>query len=144
MAHIAGLIVTADDAFKKHVGRLMRSSPVPVGVVDAIRDGAPPELVVVDIRGDAASGLSSIERLRVTAPAAAIFAVATAADPDLILQSMRAGANEFFIWPPATRRSTAPSAGWRRAARPRRARGRPRRHSCSSAPRAAPARRRWR
>ena len=48
-----------------------------------------------------ASGLSNIERLRVTAPAAAIFAVATAADPDLILQSMRAGANEFFIWPPA-------------------------------------------
>jgi pilus assembly protein CpaE len=37
----------------------------------------------------------------VTAPGAAIFAVATAADPDLILQSMRAGANEFFIWPPA-------------------------------------------
>src|SRR5262245_9500065 len=101
MAHIAGLIVTADDAFKKHVGRLMRSSSVPVGVVDAIRDGAPPELVVVDMRGDAASGLSNIERLRVTAPAAAIFAVASAADPDLILQSMRAGANEFFIWPPA-------------------------------------------
>jgi DNA-binding NarL/FixJ family response regulator len=101
MAHIAGLIVTADDGFKKHLGRLLRSSSVPVGVVDAIRDGAPPELVVVDIRGDAASGLSSIERLRVTAPAAAIFAVASAADPDLILQSMRAGANEFFIWPPA-------------------------------------------
>jgi pilus assembly protein CpaE len=30
-----------------------------------------------------------------------VFAVASAADPDLILQSMRAGANEFFIWPPA-------------------------------------------
>jgi pilus assembly protein CpaE len=101
MAHIAGLILTADDGFKKHVGRLLRSSSIPVGVVDAIRDGAPPELVVVDIRGDAATGLSNIERLRVTAPAAAIFAVATVADPDLILQSMRAGANEFFIWPPA-------------------------------------------
>ncbi len=101
MAHIAGLIITTDDTFKKHVGRLLRSSPVPVGVIDAIRDGAPPELVVVDIRDDAASGLSHLERLRVTAPAAAIFAVANSADPDLILQSMRAGANEFFIWPPA-------------------------------------------
>jgi pilus assembly protein CpaE len=101
MAHIAGLILTADDAFKKHVGRLLRSSSIPVGVVDAIRDGAPPELVIVDIRGDAATGLSNIERVRMTAPAAAIFAVATSADPDLILQSMRAGANEFFIWPPA-------------------------------------------
>src|SRR5918997_1309155 len=98
MAHIAGLIVTNDETFKKHVGRLMRSSPVPVGVIDAIRDGAPPELAVVDVRADAATGLSLIERLRVTAPAAAIFAVAHHADPDLILQSMRAGANEFFIW----------------------------------------------
>jgi pilus assembly protein CpaE len=101
MAHIAGLILTADDAFKKHVGRLLRSSSIPVSVVDAIRDGAPPELVVADIRGDAATGLANIERLRVTAPGAAIFAVASTADPDLILQSMRAGANEFFIWPPA-------------------------------------------
>src|SRR3990170_2238049 len=101
MAHIAGLILTADDTFKKQIGRLLRSSSVPVSVVDAIRDGAPPELIVVDIREDAASGLANIERLRVTAPAAAIFAVADTADPDLILQSMRAGANEFFIWPPA-------------------------------------------
>ena len=34
-------------------------------------------------------------------PGAGIFAVALSADPDLILQAMRAGANEFFIWPPA-------------------------------------------
>jgi pilus assembly protein CpaE len=101
MAHIAGLILTADDAFKKHVGRLLRSSSVPVSVADALRDGAPPDLIVVDIREDASGGLAHIERLRVTAPAAAIFAVANAADPDLILQSMRAGANEFFVWPPA-------------------------------------------
>src|SRR5439155_23722817 len=33
--------------------------------------------------------------------AAGIFAVASSADPDLILQAMRAGANEFFVWPPA-------------------------------------------
>jgi pilus assembly protein CpaE len=101
MAHIGGLIHSADDAFKKHVGRLLRSSSVPVSVVDAIRDGAPPDLVIVDIREDAAGSLAHIERLRVSAPASAIFAVAHAADPDLILQSMRAGANEFFVWPPA-------------------------------------------
>ena len=38
--------------------------------------------------------------MRATAAGAGIFAVALAADPDLILQSMRAGANEFFTWPP--------------------------------------------
>ena len=100
MAHIAGLVLTADDTFKKHVGRLLRSSAVLVTVIDSIRDGTPPELAVVDIRDDA-GGLANIERVRLTAPAAAIFAVANGADPDLILQAMRAGANEFFIWPPA-------------------------------------------
>src|SRR5207237_7086366 len=44
--------------------------------------------------------MSTIERMRATAAGAGIFAVALAADPDLILQSMRAGANEFFTWPP--------------------------------------------
>src|SRR5256885_3838745 len=44
--------------------------------------------------------MSSIERLRGSAPGAGIFAIALAADPEVILQSMRAGANEFFTWPP--------------------------------------------
>jgi pilus assembly protein CpaE len=44
--------------------------------------------------------MGTIERLRASAPGAGIFAIALAADPDLILQSMRAGANEFFTWPP--------------------------------------------
>jgi pilus assembly protein CpaE len=101
MAHIAGLILTDDETFRKHIGRLLRSSSVPISVSDSSRDGLPPELAVVDIRGDAGSGLASIERLRASAPAAGIFAVALTADPDLILQAMRAGANEFLVWPPA-------------------------------------------
>src|SRR5439155_307125 len=64
------------------------------------RDGSP-DLIIVDTRGDAASAMSSIERLRAGAPGAGIFAVALVAEPDLILQAMRAGANEFFTWPPA-------------------------------------------
>jgi pilus assembly protein CpaE len=102
MAQLAGLIVSEDDAFKKHFGRLLRAGAIPVSVLDerGIRDGAPPDLVIVDTRGDASTSMSSIERLRASAAGAGIFAVATAADPDLILQSMRAGANEFFTWPP--------------------------------------------
>jgi hypothetical protein len=45
--------------------------------------------------------MATIERLRADAPGAGIFAIALTADPDLILQSMRAGANEFFPWPPS-------------------------------------------
>lgn len=103
MAQLAGLIVSADDAFTKHVGRLLRAGAIPVSLIED-RGGqftTPPDLVIVDTRGDASSTMSTIERLRANAPGAGIFAVALAADPELILQSMRAGANEFFTWPPA-------------------------------------------
>lgn len=102
MAQLVGLIVSDDDSFRKPLGRLLRAGTVPVSVLeDGPRDGIVPDLMVVDIRGDAPSALASIERLRAGAPAASIFAVALSADPDLILQAMRAGANEFFVWPPA-------------------------------------------
>jgi len=103
MAQLVGLIVSDDDAFKKQIGKMLRASAIPVSVVEdrVGRDGTAPDLVIVDTRGDASSSMPNIERLRASAPGAAIFAVALAADPDLILQSMRAGANEFFTWPPA-------------------------------------------
>jgi pilus assembly protein CpaE len=104
MAQLAGLIVSHDDAFKQHVGRMLRAGSIPVGVLDdrtAREAVSPPDLILVDIRGDATSAMSNIERLRAQAPNAAIFAVALTAEPDLILQAMRAGANEFFTWPPA-------------------------------------------
>ncbi|MCC7416574.1 MAG: AAA family ATPase [Acidobacteria bacterium] len=103
MAQLVGLIVTDDDDFKKHVGRLLRSSAIPVGIIDdrVARDPAAADLVIVDTRGDASSAMATIERLRAGAPSAGIFALALSADPDLILQCMRAGANEFFPWPPS-------------------------------------------
>ena len=102
MAQLVGLIVSDDDGFKKHFGRLLRASAIPVSVLEdhASREGMPPDLVIVDTRGDASSSMSSIERLRASAPGAGIFAIALLAEPELILQSMRAGANEFFTWPP--------------------------------------------
>jgi len=103
MAQLAGLIVSDEDGFKKQIGRLLRSGAVPVSLIDdrTLRDGVAPDVIVVDIRGDAPSAMAAIERLRAGAPGAGIFAVALTADPDLILHAMRAGANEFFIWPPA-------------------------------------------
>ncbi len=108
MAQLVGLIVSEDDGFRKHIGRLLRAGAVPVSVIDdaaarsgLLKDGMTPDVVIVDIRSDAASAMASIERLRASAPGAGVFAVATTAEPDLILQSMRAGANEFFVFPPA-------------------------------------------
>jgi pilus assembly protein CpaE len=101
MAQLAASIVSQDGEFKRQVATLLRSCGVPVGIVEDRRAGvesAAPDLVVVDIRQDPSSGMAAIERLRAGHPTVAIFAIAAAADPDLILQAMRAGANEFFPW----------------------------------------------
>jgi pilus assembly protein CpaE len=102
MAQLAAQIITSDQDFRRDLSALIRSGSVPVGVLEERRSGldaSPPDLVLVDLRGDSLSGLSAIERLRAGQAGVAIFALASANDPDLILQSMRAGANEFFAWP---------------------------------------------
>ena len=100
MAQIAASISSHDEEFKRQVSRLLRAGGVPVGIIEGRTgvDGAGPDIVVVDIRHDASSGMAAIERLRAGHPAVAIFAIAQGAEPDLILQAMRAGANEFFPW----------------------------------------------
>lgn len=101
MAQLAAVIVSADAEFHRHAARLLQAGGVPVGIVDDRAASAAPhetDLVVVDLRSDAPAGLAGIERIRAGVPVAAIFAVADVADPELILQAMRAGANEFFTW----------------------------------------------
>jgi pilus assembly protein CpaE len=102
MAQLVGLIVSEDEAFRKQVGQLLRSGTIPVSVLSdrQARDGTSPDFIIVDIRTDQSGGMATIERLHASNSQAGIFAVAQAADPELILQAMRAGANEFFAWPP--------------------------------------------
>ena len=99
MAQMTAQVVSFDDEFKREVARLVRACGVPVGIVEGrSAEGLGPDLVIVDIRTDASSGMAAIERLRAGSRRLAIFAIAAAAEPDLILQAMRAGANEFFPW----------------------------------------------
>jgi pilus assembly protein CpaE len=103
MAQLAASIVSHDEEFKRQVAALLRGCGVPVGIVEDRRAGveaAGPDIVVIDIRADASSGMAAIERLRAGHPTVALFAIAALAEPDLILQAMRAGANEFFAWSP--------------------------------------------
>jgi pilus assembly protein CpaE len=102
MVNLSGRIVSDDNEFKAQIGQLMRSGAIPIAVsTDPLtRESAAPDLVVADIRGDEAAAMLMLEQLRVWAPAAAIFAVAAQADPNLILKAMRAGVNEFLVWPP--------------------------------------------
>ena len=99
MAQLTAQVVSYDDEFKRQAARLLRACGVPIGIVEGRNpEGGNPDLVVVDIRSDASSGMAAIERLRSSSASMAIFAVAAGAEPDLILQAMRAGANEFFPW----------------------------------------------
>jgi len=99
MAQLAVSILSNDEQCKHEMSRLLRACGVPIGILDDRRsDDAPCDVYIIDIRSDASSGMATIERLRAGHGAAAIFAVAASAEPDLILQAMRAGANEFFPW----------------------------------------------
>ena len=102
MAQLAALIVSTDPSLTMQVNRLLRAGTIPVSVMDegSQRGAASPDIVLVDIRNDSIGGMSTIERVRGSAANAAVFAIADVAEPDLILQAMRAGANEFFTWPP--------------------------------------------
>ena len=100
MAQLAVSILSNDDACKREMARMLRASGVPVGIMEERRpgDAAVPDVFIIDIRTDASSGMATIERMRAAHAGVAIFAVASTAEPDLILQAMRAGANEFFPW----------------------------------------------
>jgi pilus assembly protein CpaE len=102
MAQLTALIVSHDEEFKRQAAQMLRACGVPVGITEGRTniEGTGPDLAVIDIRYDVSSGMAAIERLRAGSPSLAIFVVAAAPEPDLILQAMRAGANEFFPWLP--------------------------------------------
>src|SRR5689334_8557251 len=103
MAQLTAQIVSPDPAFKQDVGRMLRSGSIPVGVLDEklAREGTTGDVIIVDTRQDPSAAMGTIERLRAASAAVGIFAVAAAAEPDAIISAMRAGANEFFAWPPS-------------------------------------------
>ena len=123
MAQLNGLIVSDDQDFVIAVSRRLRSGAVSVRPIDEhAAQSSPPDVIIVDLRTAHAAAMPAIEKLRGRWPQAVIFAIATAVDADLVIQSMRAGANEFFAWPPAAetfdealrrtaaRRAAAPSS----------------------------------
>ena len=102
MALLTAYVLSADSDFKSRTSDLLRGGTVPVTVVDdrPATNGFQPDVVLVDGR-DEGSALATIEQVRATASAVSIFMIASAANPDVILQAMRAGANEFLTWPPS-------------------------------------------
>ena len=108
------MLLSQDDAFHTQVGALLRSGPVRLTVAAEGPGNRQADLFIVDARDDAHGAMSRVESLRASSATAGIFVVARDPNPDVILQSMRAGANEFFTFPPpeetfheAIRRSAA-------------------------------------
>jgi pilus assembly protein CpaE len=102
MARLSAAILTTDDIFRARVSDMLRAGSVRVSVIDnrlARGVAATCDVAIVDGRHDRSEAMTTVERLRAAGTAGAIFVVAAEASPDLILQSMRAGANEFFAWP---------------------------------------------
>src|SRR4029077_732116 len=100
MAQIGAQMISKDEEFRRQAGRLLRSGPIPVSVLDEKPSGTSADVILVDARSDTSSAMALIERLKAGYPGAAIFAAALVADPEMILTAMRAGASEFFTWPP--------------------------------------------
>jgi len=101
MALLTAAILSQDEAFRKETAAALRTGSVPITIGDdRLAGGAPQaDIVVVDGRQQPGEAFAAIERLRVAAPGVSVFVVAGEAAPDLIIQSMRAGANEFLTWP---------------------------------------------
>jgi pilus assembly protein CpaE len=94
------MILSTDDAFHTQVGALLRNGPVSMSVVNEGPGSRKADLFIVDARNDAAAAMQRVESLRAASATSGVFVVAREPNPDVILQSMRAGANEFFTFPP--------------------------------------------
>jgi pilus assembly protein CpaE len=100
MPLLTALVLSEDDSFRKYVADRLRTGAVPISMSDErAAHGVATDIVVVDGRAQHHAALNTIERTRVNMASASIFMVALDPSPNSILQAMRAGANEFLIWP---------------------------------------------
>ena len=99
MAELSVVISTDDRAFGSAITTVVRASGIPVGILDLENQSdQTPAVAVVDVRGQG-TAQGEIERVRKRWPAVDIVAIASVSEPENILKAMRAGANEFFVWP---------------------------------------------
>jgi pilus assembly protein CpaE len=105
MARLIAAILSDDEALRRQLTQTLRDGPTPVSVADDHRrtPGASADLFLVDGRRDLGGAMDAVEACRTASPSASIFMLARESSSDLILQSMRAGANEFLLWPPEDR-----------------------------------------
>jgi pilus assembly protein CpaE len=100
MARLIAAVLSDDDALKKQVTRQLRDGRTPVSVADERSTAtASADVLIVDGRFNLRMAIEEVQRCRAASASVSIFLIASEANSDLILQSMRAGANEFLTWP---------------------------------------------
>ncbi len=101
MARLSCSILSGDEGFKAQLASVLRGSSLSIVSGERGAPGASSDVIVVDGRDDPAAAIAAVEHLRSADPTAGIFFVSSDVQPDAILRAMRAGANEFFAWPPS-------------------------------------------
>jgi pilus assembly protein CpaE len=100
MARLIAAVLSDDDALKKQITRQLRDGRTPVSVADERSAAtASADVLIVDGRVNLRVAIDEVQRCRIASASVSIFLIASEANSDLILQSMRAGANEFLTWP---------------------------------------------
>ena len=101
MTQLSVLISSEDSKFRSASTRIIRASGVSVELAEEIPAGDSswaPDVALIDGRASS-DGWRKVEEVRSRWSAVTIVAVASQSAPDHILEAMRAGANEFFVWP---------------------------------------------
>jgi pilus assembly protein CpaE len=99
MARLIAAVLSEDDVLKKQVTRQLRDGRTPVSIADERSAATAADVMIVDGRHNLRTAIAEVERCRAAAASSSIFLIANESSTDLILQSMRAGANEFLTWP---------------------------------------------
>jgi pilus assembly protein CpaE len=100
---LSATVYSDDRTAREELTRIFRLGGVAIDVFDEreIQDQAPTsDILIVDGRHQVGLATAYVERLRSLAPVACIVFIAADANSDVILDSMRSGANEFLVWPP--------------------------------------------
>ena len=149
MAQLSAVITTGDPDFRSTITTLLRSSGLSIGIIDEKHAGGTwPDLAVVDIRSGTLGAIEAIERLRASGRRRRSSPWPPRPSPIRSCGRCAPGANEYLAWPIGEPDVLA-ERRFQTALKRTVERSRPAKDSArsgvtlrSSAPRAAPARRR--
>ena len=102
MTRLNATVYSNDPTLRDELSRVFRTAGVSIDVFDEREQPEPTpssDMLVVDGRQHVTLAVAHVERLRALAPNAYIVFVAADANSDVILDAMRAGANDFQTWP---------------------------------------------